>query len=66
VLKRPLHESAQAEGPWTAHLLVRTPSAIRLRTRRSAVQERYLIASGLIGDPVPPVMTSGGPQNMNS
>jgi hypothetical protein len=26
----------------------------------------YLIACGLIGDPVPPVMTSGGPQKKNS
>jgi hypothetical protein len=25
-----------------------------------------LIASGLIGDPVPPVMTSGGPLKKNS
>jgi len=30
------------------------------------VTRRYLIASGLIGEPVPPVITSGGPQNMNS
>ena len=28
--------------------------------------ERYLIACGLIGDPVPPVMISGGPQKKNS
>ena len=27
---------------------------------------RYLIACGLIGEPVPPVMTSGGPQKKNS
>jgi hypothetical protein len=26
----------------------------------------YFIACGLIGDPVPPVMTSGGPQKKNS
>jgi hypothetical protein len=26
----------------------------------------YLIACGLIGDPVPPVMISGGPQKKNS
>jgi len=26
----------------------------------------YLIACGLIGEPVPPVMTSGGPQKKNS
>jgi hypothetical protein len=52
-------------GRRTAHLLVRAPSGIWLRTGRSAVQP-YLIASGLIGEPVPPVMTSGGPQNMNS
>ena len=26
----------------------------------------HLIATGLIGEPVPPVMTSGGPENMNS
>ncbi len=28
--------------------------------------EGYLIACGLIGDPVPPVMISGGPQKKNS
>ena len=28
--------------------------------------ERYLIACGLIGLPVPPVMISGGPQKKNS
>jgi hypothetical protein len=27
---------------------------------------RHLIACGLIGEPVPPVMTSGGPQKKNS
>jgi hypothetical protein len=27
---------------------------------------RYLIACGLIGEPVPPVMISGGPQKKNS
>ena len=26
----------------------------------------HLIACGLIGEPVPPVMTSGGPQKKNS
>jgi hypothetical protein len=26
----------------------------------------YLIACGLIGEPVPPVMISGGPQKKNS
>jgi hypothetical protein len=26
----------------------------------------YLIACGLIGEPVPPVMMSGGPQKKNS
>jgi hypothetical protein len=26
----------------------------------------YLIACGLIGEPVPPVITSGGPQKKNS
>ena len=26
----------------------------------------YLIACGLIGEPVPPLMTSGGPQKKNS
>jgi hypothetical protein len=31
--------------------------------RRSA---RYLIACGLIGEPVPPVMISGAPQKKNS
>jgi hypothetical protein len=29
-------------------------------------RSRYLIACGLIGDPVPPVMISGGPQKKNS
>jgi hypothetical protein len=28
--------------------------------------QTYLIAIGLIGDPVPPVITSGGPANINS
>jgi hypothetical protein len=27
---------------------------------------RHLIACGLIGEPVPPVITSGGPQKKNS
>jgi hypothetical protein len=27
---------------------------------------RHLIACGLIGEPVPPVMISGGPQKKNS
>jgi hypothetical protein len=31
-----------------------------------ASDRHYLIASGLIGEPVPPVMTSGGPANRNS
>ena len=26
----------------------------------------YLMAIGLIGEPVPPVITRGGPENMNS
>jgi hypothetical protein len=31
-----------------------------------AEERNHLIACGLIGDPVPPVMTSGGPQKKNS
>ena len=33
---------------------------------REAKEQRYLIACGLIGEPVPPVMTSGAPQKKNS
>ena len=41
------------------------------RARADVVESRrlhgpYLIASGLIGEPVPPVMTSGGPVKKNS
>jgi hypothetical protein len=32
----------------------------------SAVSLDYFIACGLIGEPVPPVMISGGPQKKNS
>jgi hypothetical protein len=32
----------------------------------AASHSRYLIACGLIGEPVPPVMISGGPQKKNS
>jgi hypothetical protein len=35
-------------------------------TRRVVSHSRYLIACGLIGEPVPPVMISGGPQKKNS
>ena len=31
-----------------------------------ATELYHLIACGLIGEPVPPVMTSGGPQKKNS
>jgi hypothetical protein len=31
-----------------------------------ALVGNYLIACGLIGEPVPPVMISGGPQKKNS
>jgi hypothetical protein len=34
--------------------------------QRSPDLGRHLIACGLIGDPVPPVMISGGPQKKNS
>jgi hypothetical protein len=33
---------------------------------RIVSHSRYLIACGLIGEPVPPVMISGGPQKKNS
>jgi hypothetical protein len=43
------------------------PSCLWVPDRAARVREcGYLIASGLIGEPVPPVMTSGGPQNRNS
>jgi hypothetical protein len=34
--------------------------------RMTARREAYLIACGLIGDPVPPLMMSGAPQKKNS
>jgi len=36
------------------------------RARRPGGAWRYLMACGLMGEPVPPVMTSGGPQKKNS
>ena len=30
------------------------------------VPDRYLMAKGLIGEPVPPVITKGGPEKKNS
>ncbi len=40
-----------------------TPIGFAVRDDRDAA---YLIACGLIGLPVPPVMISGGPQKKNS
>ena len=34
--------------------------------KSSSLSLPYLIACGLIGEPVPPVMISGGPQKKNS
>lgn len=49
------------------------PSSASLAAAFSAPSPRfagrrkgYLIACGLSGEPVPPVMTSGGPQKKNS
>jgi hypothetical protein len=41
----------RSDGPWLTCLHALAP---------------HLIACGLIGDPVPPVMMSGGPQKKNS
>jgi hypothetical protein len=51
--------------------LVEAPYGPRGRARGvtteiAALAASYLIACGLIGEPVPPVMMSGGPQKKNS
>ena len=38
----------------------------RVEPRRRRIADDHLIACGLIGEPVPPVMMSGGPQKKNS
>ena len=55
----------RSQGLRPAHLLVRTMSGTRF-TDQEVRNPPYLIANGLIGEPVPPVMTSGGPQKKNS
>jgi hypothetical protein len=42
------------------------PSLLGNRAESVTEVTRYLIACGLIGLPVPPVMISGGPQKKNS
>jgi hypothetical protein len=44
----------------------RSASSGRMTVPLMIVALTYLIACGLIGDPVPPVITSGGPQKKNS
>ena len=46
------------EGKRSLDDLIRPPSSV--------IVIYYLIACGLIGDPVPPVMIKGGPQKKNS
>ena len=46
--------------------LLTTHYSPKVGTAPAAPLPGYLIACGLIGEPVPPVMISGGPQKKNS
>jgi hypothetical protein len=48
------------------HVFGATKSKSWMAGTSPAMTARYLIACGLIGEPVPPVMTSGAPLKKNS
>src|SRR5436305_13272756 len=58
------HDDLRCQGLWVPGLLrcARSPGT----TAERHFSLSYFIACGLIGDPVPPVMISGGPQKKNS
>ncbi len=54
-------DKPEDQSPFKLQLELRVTNSMHCLSSRS-----YLIACGLIGLPVPPVMISGGPQKKNS